>query len=259
MKSEISILKIYLKLLWGNPTGRIGLLILVFFAVLAILAPELAPYNPWETVAQPFLGPSREHPLGTNDMGQDLLSELLYGARVSLSIGVIAAFIATVIGLAAGLTAGYFSGTIDKIITGIIDVFLLMPALPLMLVLSVFMGPGFTTIIIVIVIMSWPPVARMIRAQTLSIKQRLYVEAARALGVSDRRIILRHILPNVTPLALALAVLMIGEAMILEASLSFLGLGDPTKKSWGMMLYWAFQTGAFSYEAWWGLYPLDSS
>jgi ABC-type dipeptide/oligopeptide/nickel transport system permease subunit len=238
-----------------HPMGRAGLAILAFFAAMALLAPVLAPYNPWEIVAMPFQPPSHEHPLGTNDMGQDLLSELLYGARVSLSIGVIAAFTATVVGVAAGLLAGYYGGTLDRIVTGIVDVFLLMPALPLMLVLSAFIGPGYFTIIFVIVLISWPPVARMMRAQALSLRERPYVEAARALGAGNARILLHHILPNVGPLALALAVLMIGEAMILEASLSFLGLGDPTKKSWGMMLYWAFQTGAFSYGAWWWIVP----
>ncbi len=239
----------------GHPMGRAGLIILSFFIGMAILAPVLAPYNPWEIVAMPFQPPSEEHILGTNDMGQDLLSELLYGARVSLSIGIIAAFTATVIGVALGLLAGYYGGALDRIVTGIIDVFLLMPALPLMLVLSVFIGPGFFTIVFVIVLISWPPVARMMRAQALSLRERPYVEAARAVGASSTRILLHHILPNVGPLALALAILMVGEAMILEAALSFLGLGDPTKKSWGMMLYWAFQTGAFSYGAWWWIVP----
>lgn len=239
----------------GHPMGRAGLAILGFFGLIAALAPVLAPYNPWEVVAPPFQPPSREHPLGTNDMGQDLLSELLYGARVSLTIGVVAAAVTTIIGVAVGLVSGYHGGTLDRVLTGVVDVFLLMPALPLMLVLSVFMGPSFLTIIFVIVLISWPPVARMMRAQVLSIKERLYVEAAKSLGASDTWILLHYILPNVGPLALAMAILMVGEAMILEAGLSFLGLGDPTKKSWGMMLYWAFHSGAFSYGAWWWIIP----
>ena len=244
-----------LKTIVRNPMGLLGLGVLFFFVAIAVLAPYIAPYNPWEIVDMPFSPPSEEHILGTNDMGQDIYSELLYGTRISLFVGITAALISTVVGTVAGITAGYIGGTADRLLTGLTDTMLLLPALPLMLVLSVFMGPGYTTIIFVISLISWPPVARMIRAQTLSVKNRLYVEAAKAIGAGTSRIIYRHILPNIAPISVALGVLMIGEAMILEAALSFLGLGDPTQKSWGMMLYWAFQSGAFSYGAWWWIVP----
>ncbi len=238
-----------------RPWGLIGFIILMFFVSIAILAPYISPYNPWKITGRPFSKPSPDHLLGTNDMGQDLLSELLYGARLSLMIGVVAAVASTIIGTVVGLLAGFLGGVFDRTLTGITDVFLLLPALPLMLVLSVFMGPGFFTIVLVITVMSWPPVARMVRAQVLSIKNRLYVEASRALGAGGLHIMFRHVLPNIAPVMVAIAVLMVGEAMIAEASLSFLGLGDPTKKSWGIMLHWAFRTGAFSFGAWWWIVP----
>jgi len=244
-----------LKLIVKNPMGILGLSILLFFAIVAILAPYIAPYNPWDIVDMPFSAPSSEHVLGTNDMGQDLYSELIYGTRISLFVGITAALISTIVGTIAGITAGYIGGLLDKILTSLTDTILLLPALPLMLVLSVFIGPGYTTIILVISLISWPPVARMIRAQTLSIKNRLHVEAAKAIGASSFRIICKHILPNIAPISVALSVLMVGEAMIAEAALSFLGLGDPIQKSWGMMLYWAFQSGTFSYGAWWWIVP----
>lgn len=252
----------FIKSFWGGvkfvvktPMGLLGTAVLFFFSAIALGAPYLAPYNPWKIVGPPFSPPSEEHLLGTNDMGQDLYSELLFGTRISLFVGVTAAFISTVAGTVIGVTSGYVGGFVDRVLTSLTDTILLLPALPMMLVLSVFMGPGYTTIILVITLISWPPVARMIRAQTLSVKSRLYVEAAKAIGAGSLRIILRHIVPNIAPISVALGVLMVGDAMIAEAALSFLGLGDPTQKSWGMMLYWAFQSGAFSYGAWWWIVP----
>jgi len=244
-----------IKFILRSPMGAVGTAILSVLVGLAILAPVIAPYNPWKIVAEPFSPPSPEHPLGTNDMGQDLLSELLYGARISLSVGFVAAAVATLIGTFIGVTAGYFGGVVDKVVTGIMDTFLLMPALPLMLVMAVFLGPGYFSIILVIVITSWPPIARLVRSQTMSIKKRPYIEAALAIGSSSLRIMFKHVIPNVAPLVMALTILRVGDAMIAEAALSFLGLGDPTAKSWGAMLHWAFRTGAFSYGAWWWIVP----
>jgi len=232
-----------------------GIILLSIPLAMAIAPSLIAPYDPWARVDKPFLKPNHKHILGTNDIGQDLFSELVYGARISMMVGFAAAISTVVIGTIVGILAGYFGGLIDELSTGATDVVLLLPGLPLMIVLAALLGPGYQNMIFVLAITSWPGVARMIRSQVLTIKEQMYVEAARAIGCSDFWIMSRHVLPQVIPLALANIVIRIGGAMVAEASLSFLGLGDPHQKSWGVMLYWAQRTGAFSLGAWWWILP----
>lgn len=231
--------------------GTIGLILLALPFAMAIVPQYIAPYDPWKIVDAPFLPPSWDHLLGTNDIGQDVFSELVYGARISLFVGITAAVSTVVIGTLVGLIAGYYGGIIDEALMAMTDVMLLIPILPFMILLASILGQGYINIVITIAVFSWPGIARMIRAQVLSLKERGYVEAARALGASNRRIMFKHILPQLLPLLVAFVLMRVGGAMIAEASLSFLGLGDPSKKSWGAIIYWARNSGAISSGLWW--------
>lgn len=236
--------------------GWTGVVLLVALVVTAIFAPVLSPHDPEVTVGEPFGRPSRTHPLGTNDIGQDILSELIYGARISLTIGFLAAMIAIGIGTTIGVVAGFSGGVVDGTLMRIVDLVLVIPFLPLMIVLAAYLGPSYRTIIIVIGILVWARPARVIRSQVLSLKSLDYVEAALALGSRAGRVMIRHILPAVIPLALAQFILAASNAILIEASLSFLGLGDPTAKSWGTVLYYAQARNAFLRGAWlWWVLP----
>lgn len=239
-----------------GPVGWIGLGLLVALAAAALFAPVVSPYNPEDTVGDPFLPPSRAHPLGTNDIGQDILSELIYGARISLTIGFLAASIAVGIGTAVGIVSGFFGGWVDAVLMRTVDLVLVVPFLPLMILLAAYLGPSYWNIIIVIGILVWARPARVIRSQVLSVKSLDYVEAAQALGSRAPRVMVRHVLPAVLPLALAQFILAASNAILIEAALSFLGLGDPTAKSWGSVLYYAQARNAFLSGAWvWWVIP----
>jgi peptide/nickel transport system permease protein len=239
-----------------NPVGVAGVALLVLLTVAAALAPWISPSNPGETTGDPFEAPSRRHLLGTNDIGQDILSEMIYGARVSLVIGFLAALVAVAIGTSVGIAAGYFGGAVDATLMRLVDVVLVIPFLPLMILLAAYLGPSFWNIIIVIGVLVWARPARILRAQVLSLRTLGYVEAARALGAPARRILQTHILPAVLSLSLAQFILAASNAILIEASLSFLGLGDPTTKSWGSILYYAQVRSAFLSGAWvWWVLP----
>ncbi|MBI1296889.1 ABC transporter permease subunit [bacterium] len=239
-----------------NPIGLIGVAILFSFLIVVIFADVLSPYDPMIRVGAPFERPSAAHLLGTNDIGQDILSELIYGSRVSLTVGLVAALLAIGIGTLAGVVAGYFGGFVDALIMRVVDVVLVIPFLPLMILLAAFAGPSFGNLILVIGLLTWARPARVIRSQTLSLRNRTYIEAAQSIGAQPGRILFRHILPGVLPLSLAQLVLAASTAILVEASLSFLGLGDPTTKSWGTVLYYAQVRSAFLSGAWiWWVLP----
>jgi ABC-type dipeptide/oligopeptide/nickel transport system permease subunit len=236
--------------------GWIGVALLVILIATAIFAPALSPHDPEVSAGEPFGRPSRSHPLGTNDIGQDILSELIYGARISLTIGFLAALIAVGIGTAIGVLAGYSGGLTDGVLMRIVDLVLVIPFLPLMIVIAAYLGPSYRTMIIVIGVLVWARPARIIRSQVLSLKSLDYVEAALAMGSRAGRVMAHHILPAVLPLALAQFILAASSAILIEASLSFLGLGDPTAKSWGTVLYYAQARNAFLRGAWvWWVLP----
>ncbi len=233
-----------------------GLGILAVLVLLAVAAPLLAPYDPAERAGRPFGAPSAAHLLGTNDVGHDLLSELVYGARVSLLVGVSAALAATVVGAAVGVTAGYARGRLDPLLMRLVDVVLALPALPLTIVIGVFAGPGLGTQILVISVVMWAGVARELRAQVLSLRERDHIQALRAMGAGPWHVVPRHLLPAVAPLVVPQFVLATKTAILLEASLAFLGLGDITAKSWGTMLSLAHARSAFLTDAWmWWVLP----
>ncbi len=193
--------------------------------------------------------------LGTDHLGSDIWSQLVYGTRIALAIGLSAAFIAVVIGTTVGLVAGYFGGVIDEILMRIVDIMLAVPSMPVLIILGALFGKSIVNIVALLALFSWMGVARIVRAQTLSLKERTFVEAAKASGASSRYVILSHILPNTVPLIFANLVLRIPSAILTEASLSFLGLGDPRVPTWGKILQNARQFGGFTKLAWWWLIP----
>jgi peptide/nickel transport system ATP-binding protein/peptide/nickel transport system permease protein len=237
-------------------TARVGACLLALLGTTALAAPLLAPYDPNARTGTPFARPSATHLLGTNDVGHDLLSELIYGARISLLIGIVAALAATLVGLAVGVTAGYARGWLDTILMRLVDVVLALPILPLALVIGVFLGPGLGNQILVITLVIWAPVARELRAQVLSLRERDYIQALRAMGGGAGYVLSRHVVPAVAPLVVPQYVLGTKNAILLESSLAFLGLGDVTAKSWGTMLSLAHSRSAFLTDAWlWWVIP----
>jgi peptide/nickel transport system ATP-binding protein/peptide/nickel transport system permease protein len=239
-----------------NPLGLVGLALLIAMLVMALGANWLAPYDPTKQTGKPFDPPSTAHWLGTNDIGQDILSELIYGTRISLLIGILAASIAMVIGTGIGVLAGYFRGIAGMVLMRLVDVVLVIPFVPLMVLLAAYLGQNLGNLIAVIGLLIWARPARVIRSQVLSLAEREYVTAARAAGARDAYILVKHILPGVLSLALAQFVLATSSSILIEASLSFLGLGDPTQKSWGAVLFYAQARNAFLSGSWvWWVIP----
>ncbi|HKZ91366.1 MAG TPA: ABC transporter permease subunit, partial [Candidatus Limnocylindrales bacterium] len=242
-----------------RPMGAIGAGMLLVALVVAVFAPLIAPYDPYAnvrvTIADIYQGPSIAHPLGTDDGGKDVLSALIFGARVSLLVGFSAASIALLIGSVVGLVAGYRGGRIGGSLMRLTDFFLVVPDLALQIVIVAIAGQSLTNIILVIGALGWTTTARLVRSQTLSVRERTFVLRARAIGAGDGHILRRHILPQVLPLMLANMVLVISLAILSESTLAFIGLGDPTVISWGQMLNFAFDRGAVSAGAWWALLP----
>ena len=235
--------------------AAIGALLILGLILTAVFADFLSPYDPTERIGRPFEPPSAAHKLGTNDIGQDILSELIYGTRISLAVGITAALMAIFIGTSIGLLAGYYSH-LDSLLMRFVDVILVIPFLPLLILLAAYLGRNLQNTIIIIGLLIWAGTARVIRSQVLTISKQEYVLAARAVGASDQHIIFHHILPQVSLLAIGQFVLVISTAILLEAALSFLGLGDPITKSWGTILYWAQVRGAFLTPAWlWWVLP----
>jgi peptide/nickel transport system permease protein len=239
--------------------GIVGLVVLGVFVAVALLAPVLADAESLEVVNttgnEQWAPPSEYPPLGTDRYGRPIWDQLVYGSRISLLVGVAATLIAIVIGTVVGVIAGFVGGWTDSALSRLTEWFLVIPFLPLAIVLAAILGPSVRNIILVIGITSWPTTARLIRAQVLTLKQRLYVERSRALGGSGGHVMKRHILPNVTPLVLANATLTVPIAILSETALAFLGLGDPSAVSWGQMLEEAFSAGALGREAWWWYLP----
>lgn len=235
--------------------GRIGLAVIGLFVFLAIFGSALAPDDPNASSTDIFAPPSFAHPLGTTENGADVFSQLLVGARVSIVVGFAAAAISALIGSAVGLASGYYGGWTDRILDPVENWFLVIPTLPLMIVMARVLGPSLGVLIIVIGVTSWAGTGRIVRAQVLTLRERAFVERARALGASHWYVLKTHILPNALPLIFANTVLIVAVAILSEAALSFLGLGDPNRISWGTMLENAFETGAPSVEAWWYVIP----
>jgi peptide/nickel transport system permease protein len=241
--------------------GIVGLVVLALFVGMALFAGLIADPEDLRAVTADvkdyprWAPPSEFAPLGTDNLGRPIWDQLVFGSRVSLLIGIAATLIAIVIGTVVGAAAGFFGGWIDATLSRFTEWFLVIPFLPFAIVLAAVLGPSLRNIILVIGITSWPVTARLIRAQVLTIKQRLYVERSRALGASSGHIIGKHVLPNIMPLVIANATLTVPVAILSETALAFLGLGDPLRVSWGSMLEESFDAGALGREAWWWYLP----
>jgi len=246
------------KLFSESMMGKAGLSIVLAIVLMGVFAPYLAPY-PYHklNIKEMTLPPSWEHPLGTNHYGEDLLSRVIWGSRVSLLVGFTAATLSVIIGTLIGMVGGYYGGIRDSILMRITDLFLSMPMLPLMLIFAALFGKGTLNIILVLSILGWTGTARMVRSETLSLKERPLTEAAKAVGATDTHILGRHILPNVLPLILASMVLSIVNAILGEAWVSFLGFGVSIEEppSWGIILYWADLRLAVINNYWWWIVP----
>ncbi len=244
-----------MKLLLRNKAFLLGLTIILALTIVAVFAPWIAPYNPYSFVGGDFEPPSHKHLLGTDSLGRDVFSMAVYGAQVSLFIGVFASLISTFMGAAIGIVSGVYKGWLDTVLMRLADFFLALPSIVIAIILAAVLKPSLYNVIIVIAIVSWPGPARIIRAQALSVMESLYVEAARSLGADKRYIAIKHVFPMSVPLMLANLVLGVRGAILLEAGLSFLGLGDPSHVSWGTILFYAQRDAAFTAGAWWDVIP----
>jgi peptide/nickel transport system permease protein len=241
-----------------NRSGLFGLSLLLVFAALAVLAPLIADPAGLEVtkatggVLEP---PSAQFWLGTDDNGRSVLTLLIWGARVSLFVGLFATAVSMLIGTVVGLSSGFYEGWTAAVLFRLTEWFLVIPYLPLAMVLVSVLGRSLVNIALVIGFTSWASTALLIRSQTLSIKERPYLERARVLGAGRRQQMTRHVLPNVLPMVFANTTLTVAVAILAETTLSFLGLGDPTRVSWGSMLDDAFSVGAMTTGAWWFIVP----
>lgn len=241
-------IKKYYKSIEGNRALKIGLALLAVMFLIALFAPFLEPYGPKKLSDDVLVAPCRAHWLGTDDLGRDVFSMLIAGSRVSLSVGIIAAAITGVIGVIFGAVAGYFGGLVDKIMNEIINIFMMLPSFFLVLIIVALFGSSMLNVMIVIGLTSWPSNARLMRAQAMSLRERTFVRSAEAIGESRLSIIFRYIIPNGIFPVIANTTMNIGGAILTEASLSFLGLGDPNVVSWGQMIN---QGRGYILTGWW--------
>jgi peptide/nickel transport system permease protein len=241
------------KAIWAEPQGKAGVIVLGLSVLVALLAPVIVGKGPLSIIdatAAQLQGPSWHYPLGTDEYGRSILAELVWGARPSLLIGFVAGLLAMFIGTGLGVMSGHYGRWVDSIIMRFDDWMLALPFLPLVIVLNTLLGKGTWITIVVLGVTSWPGITRVLRAQVLSIKQRPYMERARALGAGNVHQMIKHELPNMMPLVLANTVLTIAGVILSESALQFLGLGDPNEISWGSMLDSALENGAVSNNQW---------
>jgi peptide/nickel transport system permease protein len=246
--------------MWQSPVLRskqaiAGLVIIGLFVLTGVIGPLLLPYDPSTKVGPVFAHPSWTWPLGLDGGGSNMLYLMIQGARVSLLVGFVAAAVSAVIGGVVGLLSGYFGGKTDVTLMRITDYFLVIPDIPLIIVIAALFGRSLWNIILIIGIIYWTSTARLIRAQTKTVRERVYVRRARALGAGHTRLIVRHVLPQVTPLLIANTVLLIAYAIFAETFITFLGLGDPSVISWGRLIENAFTDDAILNNAWWAIVP----
>lgn len=245
-----------LKLFFGNKRAVFGVVLLGIFILLALVGPLLYEYeHDGYFLGQRLGAPTKEYKLGFDEMGRDVLGAIIYGARASLAIGFFVTLLIVLVGTTFGIAAGYYGGLLDIILMRITEAFMLIPSMPLMLTLAAILGQKFSNIILILGLTGWTGTARLVRSQTLSIKQRNYVERARAVGASGFYIMRRHVLPNVFPLIFSNIILLVQNAIISESTLAFLGIGDPTIPTWGQLLRSAREQGAITTGSWWLFIP----
>ncbi len=243
---------------------KLGVSIMILFGIMAVFSPIWININP--EIYDPIIGvdhnvhgsvgPSWKHPLGTDDIGKDLFSQLLRGSQIAFMLGMMVSVFSTIIGAAIGLIAGYYGKIWDTLLMRLADIILTLPRLPLLIVISGIFGTQSNWIILLILSFTfWPIISRVIRAQTLSLKERPFIESAKVSGVSNTRIIVKHLAPNVLPIAFYYLTVTVTGAILVEAGLSFLGFGDPSNMSWGMMLQWCFVKGYVFKAPYWMIPP----
>lgn len=239
-----------------NPKSAIGLLILLFFVLVAIFAPVIAPINPTRMVGRPHEAPNAEHILGTTRQGQDIFAQIVHGTRTTLAVGFLTGTVVMAIAVMMGITAGYVGGWVDELLSLITNVALIIPSLPLIIVVSRWIErPGPETIVVVLSLISWAYGARVLRAQTLTLRNADFVAAAKVVGEPTWRIVLSEILPNMTSLVVSGWIGAVLYAILTEAALEFIGLGNPNLVTWGTILYWAQNNAALLTRAWWTFIP----
>ena len=251
-----SISRLFLKNLKYDKLALLGVVLLIFFIGVAMFSEVIAPHGPRdrhydeEGSIRRLEPPSREHPFGTTDVGRDIFSQVVLGTRTALTVGLLAAFLVTVVGSIVGIVAGYYGGWVDTVIMRIVDFFYAIPFIPFVIVLSAVLKPSIWNVILAVSLLSWRTVARLVRSQVLSIVERPYIKAGRVAGAGNFRLMFKYILPNVIPLILLEMAFMVNWAIAAEASIAFLGFGDPSVPSWGQILHIVFSTGN-SRVAWW--------
>jgi len=244
-----------IRTLWRQPKARVGLLLILALVAMAVLAPVISPYSPQTATFPVMTGPSSAYLLGTTGGGQDVLSQLIYGSRDSLIVAFGAGALATLLALAVGLLAGYLAGPTDTVLNFVMNLLLVIPALPLMIIISTYSkGGSIWTIVAIIVLVSWAFGGRVVRSRVLSLRSLDFVTAAQFSGDRTGRIIIREILPNMVSLVAAIFFGTATAAVLAEAGLEFLGLGNPATVSWGTMLYWAQNYNVLAQGQWAGIF-----
>ncbi len=245
-----------LHLFFGNKRAVFGVLLLSFFIIMALLGPYFYKYDHFSYYLGPRVGkPTPEFRLGFDEMGRDVLGTVIYGTRASLAIGLSVTFIVVLIGATLGIASGYFGGIIDIFIMRVTEAISIIPTIPLILTLSAIIGQNFQNIIVILGVTSWTGTCKLIRSQTLTIKQRNYVERAKAIGAGNTYIMRKHILPNVFPLIFSNIILTVQGSIMAESTLAFLGVGDPSIPTWGQLLRSAREQGAITTGSWWLFIP----
>jgi peptide/nickel transport system permease protein len=239
----------------GQKVAVVGAVVLLFFIVIAVIGPWIEPYSTTTQVGPVYQAPNGKHLLGLDDGGIDMLSEVIAGARVSMIVGFAGAAVAMIIGGGIGLLSGYFGGKTDITLMRITDYFLVIPDVPLMIVAAAVFGRSLLNVILIIGVIYWTSTARLIRAQVKSVRERVYVKRARALGGGHGRLLWKHITPQVAPLLVANTVLTIAIAVFAETYIAFLGLEDPSTISWGKLIQNSLTGGAIFHKAWWAIIP----
>jgi peptide/nickel transport system permease protein len=239
----------------SHPSIVIGGGLLGLFVLLALVGPPLTPYGVDQRVGPVYAPPSWAHPLGLDDAGVDMLTLLFAGSRVSLLVGFSASLVSVLVGGLVGVVAGYLGGWVETVLMRVTDYFIVVPALPLMIVVATVWGPSVLHMVLVISLLMWTQTARLVRVQVLAERERASVRRARAIGAGHLRIVFKHIVPEISGLLVATTVLAVSVAVFFEAALSFLGLGDPSAVSWGKLIQIAFERTAISAGAWWAIVP----
>ena len=252
---------IFFKNIRKDKLAMIGLVIIIFFTGVAMFSEQLAPYEARERhynedrTIKRLEPPSLAFPFGTTDLGRDIYSQVILGTKTALTVGFLAAFLVTVVGSIVGIIAGYYGGLVDAIIMRVVDFFYAIPFIPFVIVLAAILKPSIWNIILAVSLLSWRTVARLVRSQVLSVAKRPYIKAGKVAGASDFRIMFKYILPNVIPLILLEMAFMVNFAITAEASIAFLGFGDPNVPSWGQILHTVFSTGNSRVAWWWVTAP----